>query len=77
MAAAILALFCSKTFNNVIMIRPEQPNGCPSEPFTFTLSLSNPNILEFESYYSKCLIKSKYSTSLKAIPALSSARKSL
>jgi hypothetical protein len=33
------------------MIRaPEQPNGCPSEtapPFTFTLSLSNPNILEF------------------------------
>jgi hypothetical protein len=49
-AAPILALFCSKTFNNVIMIRaPEQPNGCPSEtaPFTFTLSLSNPNILEF------------------------------
>jgi hypothetical protein len=30
-AAPILALFCSKTFNNVIMIRPEQPNGCPSE----------------------------------------------
>jgi hypothetical protein len=59
MAAPILALFCSKTFNNV-MIRAL--SGCPESetapPFTFTLSLSNPNILEFaESYYSKCLIK--------------------
>jgi hypothetical protein len=49
-AAPILALFCSKTFNNVIMIRaPER--GCPSEtaPHLHLLSLSNPNILEFAS----------------------------
>jgi hypothetical protein len=41
-------------------------------PFTFTLSLSNPNILDF-SPTANASLNSKYSTSLKAIPALSSA----
>jgi hypothetical protein len=40
----------------------------------FTLSLSNPNILEFASpTTANASLNSKYSTSLKAIPALSSA----
>jgi hypothetical protein len=52
------------------MIRaPEQPNGCPSEtapPFTFTLSLSNPNILEFASpTTANASLNSKYSHRLK------------
>jgi hypothetical protein len=46
--AAILALFCSKTFNNVIMIRaPQAANGCPRNFHHLHLLMSNPNILEF------------------------------